>query len=152
MMIIFPLLFILSGKIIAPLLEGRKRWILYILLAWQALSVAFYFPHFLPYTNEFIINKKVVYRQIVDTKVCYREGKKFLNKYLAKHPEAIHMPEKPVAGKVILEINEMLNLNIATVHKYDWAKKLTPVDHINSQYLVFDIDSTTLNSLKHQYR
>ena len=60
------------------------------------------------------------------------------------------MPDKPVAGKVVLEVNEMLNLNIATVHKYDWARNLIPVDHIHSQYLVFNISTQMADSLQKQ--
>lgn len=148
LLIVFPLLFIFSGKIISPLLAGRKRFLLYSLLAYQAVSVLWYFPHFLPYTNEFILDKKMAYKKLADTNICYGEGGKFLGAYLAEHPDCIYMPDKPTAGKVVLEINEMLNLNIATVHKYDWAALLQPVDHVHSQYLVFDVSEQTADSLK----
>lgn len=151
-MIIFPLLFIFSGKIISPLLTGKRQWLLYSLLGWQAISVLRYFPHFLPYTNEFILDKKLAYKKIADTNLCYGEGGKFLKAYLAKHPNAIYMPEKPVAGKVVFEVNEMLNMNIATVHKYDWASNLVPVGHIHSQYLIFDISRQMADSLQKQQR
>lgn len=87
------------------------------MLAWQAVAVLRYFPHFLPFTKEFIWNKKLAHKKIADTNLCYTEGGKFLKAYLANHPDAIYMPEKPMAGKLVFEINEMLNLNIATVHK-----------------------------------
>ena len=111
-----------------------------------------YFPHFLPYTNEFIINKKLAYTKIADTNICYGEGAKYLQQYLAKNPGTIYSPEKPTPGKIILEVNEMLNLNMATIHKFDWAKSLRPVDHIHSQYLVFDIDKQTADSLLKRYK
>jgi 4-amino-4-deoxy-L-arabinose transferase-like glycosyltransferase len=152
LLIIFPLLFIFSGNIITFLLEGKRQWILYALLAFQAISVLRYFPHFLPYTNEFITDKKLAYKKIADTNLCYAEGQKFLKAYLATHPDAIYMPDKPVAGKVVFEVNEMLNLNIATVHKYDWARDLVPVDHIHSQYLVFNVTKQMADSLQKQRR
>jgi 4-amino-4-deoxy-L-arabinose transferase-like glycosyltransferase len=151
-LIIFPLLFIFSGKIISLFIDGQKRLYLYLLVGYQAISVLSYFPHFLPYTNEFITNKKLAYRKIADTNICYGEGKRFLQDYLEKNPDITYMPEKPIAGKVILEINEMLNLNISTVHKYDWANTLVPIDHIHSQYLVFEVSSTIADSLKKNLR
>lgn len=151
-LIIFPFLFILSGEIIRVLLTGWKRWILALLLPYQAVSVSFYFPHFLPYTNEFIPDKKMVYKKLADTNLCYGEGKRFLQAYLSRHPDAVYMPGKPVAGRVIVEVNEMLNLNIATMHRYDWAAALTPVDHIHSQYLVYDISHRTADSLQKKHR
>jgi hypothetical protein len=147
-LIIFPLLFILAGKIISAIIALRKQFIIYILLVYQTVSVFSYFPHFLPYTNEFILDKKFAYKKIADTNICYGEGLGFLKKYLAKHPDAVYLPERPVIGKVVLEVNEMLDMNIATVHKYDWAKSLVPVDHINSQYLVFNISDEMADTLK----
>ena len=147
LLIIFPFLFIFSGKIILYIIMRQKQLALYTLLVYQAISVFSYFPHFLPYTNEFIINKKLAYRKIADTNICYGEGAKYLQQYLAKNPGAIYSPERPTAGKIILEVNEMLNLNMASIHKYDWAKSLQPVDHIHSQYLVFDISQQTADSL-----
>jgi hypothetical protein len=139
-MIIFPLLFVLSGKFISTLLDsGKKTW-LYVMVAYQAVSVSLYFPHFLPYTNEFILNKKLAYKKIADTNLCYGEGGKYLHAWMEKNKDAVYMPERPTKGKVVMEINEMLNLNIRTMHKYDWVRPLKPVGHIHSQYLIFITD------------
>jgi 4-amino-4-deoxy-L-arabinose transferase-like glycosyltransferase len=147
-LIIVPLIFILSGKIISWLIEGKKKFALYALLVYQGISVCNYFPHFLPYTNELILDKRLAYKKIADTNLCYGEGSTFLKEYLLKNPDAVYLAEKPVAGKVVFEVNEMLNLNIATVHKYDWVKSLEPVSHIHSQYLIFNVSTHTADSLK----
>lgn len=152
LLIIFPLLFILSGRIISLLITGTKQYFLCFLVVFQCISVFRYFPHFLPYTNEFIIDKKFAYRKIADTNICYGEGTNFLRRYMAKHPDVVYMPEKPIAGKVILEVNEMLNLNIATVHKYDWANALVPIDHIHSQYLIFYLSKNLTDSILRKHR
>lgn len=150
-MIIFPLLYILSGKVISHLMERKKQYIIYGLLLYESISVFSYFPHFLPYTNEFILNKKFAYKKIADANLCYGEGGKFLNEYIAKHKEAIYLPDKPVAGKIVMEVNEMVNLNIATIHKYDWVRGLDPVAHIHSQYLVFEVSPNMADSLGKLY-
>jgi len=150
-MIIFPLLFILSGKLIQKLLGGKKQIILYSLLTYQLISVFRYFPHFLPYTNEFIINKKMAYKKIADTNLSYGEGDKYLKKYLANHRDAIFQPVRPVAGKIVMEVNEVLDLNMRSLHKYDWAASLSPVAHIHSQYLVFQISGEQADSLQKVY-
>jgi hypothetical protein len=149
-LIIFPLLYIFSGRFISKLFEWKKQFILYLLIAWQAVSVFNYFPHFLPYTNEFIWNKKMAYKKIADSNLCYGEGRKFLEKYLVKNKDAIVLPEKPVAGKIVMEVNEMLNKDIRTMGKYDWVNKLTPVDHIHSQYLVFDVKQSFIDSMNNK--
>jgi hypothetical protein len=121
------------------------------LLAFEAISVFRYFPHFLPYTNEFITDKKLAYKKIASSNICYGEGGKFLRNYLNKHSDAIYMPEKPVAGKVVFEVNDFLGLPMATQHKYDWASSLTPVDHIHSEYLIFNVTKQVADSLKKFY-
>lgn len=146
--IIFPLLFVFAGRFITKIFESKKQFILYLMLIYTTISVCNYFPHFLPYTNEFIMNKKLAYRKIADTNLCYGEGKNYLEKYLTENPEAILLPEKPISGKIVMEVNEMLNMNIRTVGKYDWIHELIPVDHIHSQYLIFEVTGTKADSLQ----
>jgi hypothetical protein len=146
--IIFPLLFVFAGTFISKLFAWKKQFILYLLLIYTAISVFSYFPHFLPYTNEFILNKKLAYKKIADTNLCYGEGNNYLEKYLAQNPDATLLPEKPVAGKIVMEVNEMLNMNIRTVGKYDWVHNLVPVDHIHSQYLIFEVTRSEADSLQ----
>ena len=151
LMIIFPLLYILSGKLIYKLTGKKSQFVLYGLLAYQFISVSGYFPHFLPYTNEFIFKKKLAYNKIADTNLCYGEGDKYLKKYLAIHKDAIFQPDRPVAGKIVMEVNEILNLNMRSLHKYDWARSLSPTTHIHSEYLVFQITEQQADSLRKIY-
>ncbi len=151
--IIYPLLFIFSGNIINLFFENRKQVLLILLLCWQAISVLLYFPYFLPYTNEFIINKKNVYKKIGDSNLCYGEGKKFLSAYLEKHEDVSYAPDSPQAGKFVVEVNEYLGLTQVPSAKYKWMKGLEPVDHIHSEHLVFDISPHMADSLqKERYK
>ena len=147
-MIIFPLLFIFSGKLISRIIEWRKQYLLFALMAFQVFSVMSFFPHFLPYTNEFITNKKMAYKKIADTNLCYGEGQKFLFNYLSENKNVILSPVKPIAGKIVLDVNDLLHVNPGTIGRYDWLRSLTPVDHIHSQYLVFDVKQSFIDSLK----
>jgi len=148
---IFPLLFVYSGQVINLIIEKKKKIILFLLLVWQFISVALFFPHFLPYTNEFIPNKKFAYKKLADSNICYGEGKKYLNQFLETNKTAVYLPDKPQAGKVVMEINEMLDMNIATINKYNWVRNLQPSGHIHSQYLIFDISPAMADSLQKLY-
>lgn len=149
-MIIFPVLFVFSGKMVAFLLE-KKKILLYVLFAYQIVSVFRYFPDFLPYTNEFILDKKLAYKKFADSSLGYGEAKNYLSEYLRQHDKAIFQPEKPMAGEIIMPASEIVNLNIATMHKYDWVRSLKPVGHIHSQYLIFDVSSRVADSLQKLY-
>jgi hypothetical protein len=151
LLIIYPLLYVLSGRAIQTIIEKKKQIVLTFLLICQAISVFSYFPHFLPYTNEFITNKKLAYKKIADSSLCYGEGKFYLNRYLKKNKDVLHAPANPQAGKFVVEINELYGLHQYPQIKYDWLKNMHPSQHIHSQYLVFEINTATADSLKKLY-
>lgn len=150
--IILPSLFIFSGMFYSWLHVKGKRWVIFLLLAYQFISVALYFPHFLPYTNEFIMDKKMVYKKLGDTNLDFWEGRNFLKSYLEKNKDAIFSPDSIIAGKIVLDANRLLGLNAGGSSEYPfkfiWAKDLIPVDHIHSQYLIYDITPKMADSLK----
>jgi hypothetical protein len=143
-MVIFPFLFLLAAYLVKWLFETNRKLILYALMIYAFVSVFSYFPHFLPYTNEFLWNKKLVYRKISDTNITYGEGKKFLDNWMKKNPGAVFQPDSPVTGKVVIDGGYLNNLHIQAMHKFDWIRSLEPVDHIHSQYLVFDVSQNSL--------
>jgi hypothetical protein len=154
-LIIFPPLFIFSGFFYSWLCSNEKKWILILLLAYQLISVGLYLPHFLPYTNEFILDKKMAYRKIGDTNLSYEEGGYFLKSYLEKNKDAVFMPDSIMPGKIVLEANRLLGFfsggKNEYTFKYIWAKDLIPVGHIHSEYLIYHITPKMADSLKNIY-
>ena len=154
-LIILPSLFIFSGSLYSWLIAKGKKWLIYLLLIYQLISVASYFPHFLPYTNEFLPNKKMAYKTLGDTNIGYREGEKFRIAYQEKNPDVIFAPDSIIPGRIMLDANRVLGLN-KNMNEYAfqfiWAKDLIPVDHIHSQYLIYDITPKMADSLKSIYQ
>ncbi len=140
MLIIFPLLFVFAGFLFQNILSRRLPLIIILAATWEFVSVALYFPHFLPYTNEFILDKKNAWKKIADTNLCYREGGNYLHAYLATHKNAVYEPAEPVSGLVVVEVNDYLGIQENSRDgRYDWLRGLEPVGHIHSQYLIFDV-------------
>jgi hypothetical protein len=150
--IILPLLYVFTGFFASQLTTLRARSVGYALLAYELVSVGIRFPHFLPYTNEWITDKKMAYTKLADTNLCYGEGKPFLQNYLRQHPDAVYQPDSIMPGKIVMEVNDVLDLAIGTQGKYVWVAPLIPVDHIHSQYLVYDISAATADSLMQKKR
>jgi len=153
-MIILPSLFIFSGVFYSWLQSKGRQWVILLFLAYQSISVGLYFPHFLPYTNEFILDKKMVYKKLGDTNLSYDEGGVFLKSYLKKNKDAIFAPDSIIAGKIVLDANRMLGLNFGPKDRFKliWAKDLIPVDHIHSQFLIYDITPKMADSLRNIYQ
>jgi Dolichyl-phosphate-mannose-protein mannosyltransferase len=154
-LIILPSLFIFSGSLYSWLIAKGKKSIIYVLMAYQVISVASYFPHFLPYTNEFLPNKKMAYKKLGDTNIGYREGEKFRIAYMKKNPDIVFAPDSIIAGRIMLDANRVLGLN-KNMNEYAfqfiWAKDLIPVGHIHSQYLIYDITPKMADSLRNIYQ
>ena len=146
--IILPLLFVFAGFFATQLTSPPARYIGYALVLYECISVGSWFPHFLPYTNELITDKKMAYTKLADTNICYGEGEKFLHAWLRQHPEAIYQPDSIMPGKIVMETTNILDLSTGTLGKYDWVAPLVPVDHIHSQYLVYDISAAQADSLR----
>ena len=94
----------------------------------------------------------MAYTKIADTNLCYGEGEKYLNEYMTKHKEAIFQPERSRPGKIVMEVNKILRLDVPTLHKYDWINSVRPIAHIHSQYLVFEVTEQQADSLRKIYQ
>jgi hypothetical protein len=138
-LMILPLLFIFCGSII-PALNGMvKKTAAVVLLCWQLISVALYFPHFLPYTNEFILHKKNAHKIFTDSNIYFQEGGVLVKEYLQRHPEIQYEPAMPVHGKVMVSIENYYDWwNLGNMQ---WLRDmhLEPADHFDSGYLIFDV-------------
>lgn len=138
---ILPPLFIFCAGQASVLWEQSKKgkWLLIGLGVWQLLSVSRYFPHFLPYTNELIPDKKHAYRVFGDSNLYFQEGRDFVNAYLQQHPDIQLDPLQPVHGKVMVSLENYYDW--WNGGKMQWLRelKLQPVGHFHSQYLLFDV-------------
>jgi hypothetical protein len=141
-LMLLPLLFIFSGSLFANCLHQKQKNILPVagtLLAVQLFSVFNYFPHFLPYTNEFILDKKEAYKIFGDANLYFQEGWIMANEYLKKHPDIQFEPLKPVHGKVMVSLESYLDYWHQERMQWLTDLHLEPSGHFHSQYLIFNV-------------
>ncbi|WP_301926450.1 glycosyltransferase family 39 protein [Ferruginibacter sp.] len=140
---LLPLLFIFCGSLVSNLLYYLKPKLFIsitcTLLIWEGLSVASYFPHFLPYTNEFIYNKKDAFKIFGDANIYFQEGWILAKEYLDKHPDIQFEPQEPVHGKVMVSLEKYFDYWHDGKMKWLTNLHLEPVSHFDSQYLIFDV-------------
>jgi hypothetical protein len=138
-LMILPLLFIFCGSIIPVLNRGVKKIAIIVLLCWQLISVALYFPHFLPYTNEFILHKKDAHKIFADSNIYFQEGLVLVGEYLQKYPEVQYEPAAPMKGKIMVSIENYYDW--WNLGKMQWLRDmhLEPVGHFDTGYLIFEV-------------
>ncbi|MBN9380296.1 MAG: glycosyltransferase family 39 protein [Chitinophagaceae bacterium] len=140
---IYPLLYVFCGIIIRYLSTAWEKWGLALLSVWYIVSVLSYFRNYIPYTNEFIPDKKMAYNIVGADNLNYGQGVYFLQDYLAAHPDVTMAAPTPRPGRQAIAINDFLD--IWNEHRYDWLKPFKPVGHIAHYYLIFDITPDEIN-------
>ncbi|CAN5327840.1 hypothetical protein BH11BAC5_BH11BAC5_42630 [soil metagenome] len=139
---LMPLLFIFCGSLVNNQYYFKPKifiWLTCSLLTWELVSVGSYFPHFLPYTNEFIYNKKDAYKIFGDANLYFQEGWILAKEYLNKHPEIQFEPQQQVHGRVMVSLEKYFDYWHDGKMKWLINLHLQPVDHFHSQYLIFDV-------------
>jgi hypothetical protein len=158
-LVVFPLLHVFCGSLFKRWGEwgAKVRTALLLLMAYLVVSVLSYFPHYIPYFNELVWDRKQAYKILADSNIDWGQDKAYLKEYEEKHPDAYvekgewrikryrdkHLeeylnPQFPDSGKIVVDVNNLVGIHAPD--RYKWLREnYEPVDHIAYSYLVFEI-------------
>jgi len=168
-LVVFPFLYIFCGSLVSGrvgnegavpemCVPGRKMKVaISVLLAYLVISVLSYFPHYIPYFNEMVWDRRQGYKILADSNVDWGQGGYYAKQYVAQHPGAYleqglwHMktyrekhleeylhPQFPDSGLIVVNVNNYVG--IYHPHRYKWLREgYKPIDQIAYSYLVFRI-------------
>jgi hypothetical protein len=108
------------------------------------ITVACYYPFIIPYTNEFITNKKTVYRKIFDSSIDYGQSDSSLGGFLAKHPDYKAATLQPSTGKYAVLMKQIFNTYQPFSNKYKWYRAMEPESNYRYTILLFNISKQDL--------
>ena len=136
---LYPFIFIMSGAVISKL---QKLWAKIVFIAcclFLLVSVLRYWSNYFPYTNEFILDKKMAWQKVGSNNLDFRQGYFFAKKWMTKHPEVQWAPKQPQAGHFIINTEDYED--IWNRHEYDWIRKYTPAGHVAYTFLLINVQS-----------
>jgi 4-amino-4-deoxy-L-arabinose transferase-like glycosyltransferase len=161
-LVVFPLLHVFCGSLMKDWrgLGLRVKGLVFGLLVYLVASVLSYFPHYIPYFNEIVWDRKQAYRFLADSNIDWGQGADYLTSYLAEHPDVYakdldrglwfirryrekHMDEfldaeLPDSGLVIVSVNNLVG--VQNPHRYKLLREnYEPIDHLVHAYLLFRI-------------
>ena len=148
-LVVFPLLYVFSGSLLA---EGRAlakpmAAALAAAIAGLVLSVLSYYPHFLPYFNELVWDRTRAYTVLADSNLDWRQHVWYQEQWLATHPGAIIEPEGPTAGTILVGVNALTGVAYGP-EKFRWLREnFTPVEHIAHAVLVYRVSAADLERI-----
>jgi hypothetical protein len=141
-LIVFPLLYVFAGNLFINWkgFSSRQKMSVYALGAYLFISVLSYFPHYIPYFNEFIWDRRMAYKYLADSNIDWEQSKEYLKKYQEEHPEAIVSPQyKITSGLIVVNANDLVGVTVKP-EMYQWLREnFEPVDTIAYSYLVYKI-------------
>jgi 4-amino-4-deoxy-L-arabinose transferase-like glycosyltransferase len=148
-LVVFPLLYIFSGTLLAKGVRVTRSTAvaLSVAVAGLMLSVLSYYPHFLPYFNELVWNRTRAYTVLADSNIDWGQNGWYVAQYHATHPGAVDEPDRPVAGTVLVRVNALTGVT-GDPDKFRWLRtQFTPVDHVGYATLVYEIAETDLKRI-----
>jgi hypothetical protein len=159
-LVTFPLLHIFCGSLVTDWrgLGLRMKALVLGLLAYLVISLLSYFPHYIPYFNEIVWDRKQAYRYLADSNIDWGQGSNYLAAYLEEHPDVYakdmdrglwfikkyrqkHMDDYldtdlPDSGLVIVNVNNYVG--VQNPHRYEWLREnYKPIGHVAHAYLLF---------------
>jgi Dolichyl-phosphate-mannose-protein mannosyltransferase len=141
---VFALATIFCGRFLANPKFRLQQYAGVALVAWVAASMLSYFPHFIPYFNEFVPDRRFAYCHLADSNLDWWGNQWYLEEYIRRHPDAILDPRKPHAGRIIVLVNALVGVN-RDPEEYRWLREhFTPVGHVAYSFLVYDVPAEVL--------
>lgn len=147
---VFPFLHVFAGCLLAPGLRARlrlgdrpaaRRGMALaggVLGAWLVVSVLSYYPHFLPYTNELVPDRKMAYRLFADSNLDWGEDISYVDRWLDEHPEVVWQPEEPTSGRILVGTNWLTGV-FKRRHDTWIRERFEPVGHLRYSHLLFEV-------------
>jgi 4-amino-4-deoxy-L-arabinose transferase-like glycosyltransferase len=145
-LVFFPLLYVFTGGLFGrwSVFPPSAKVAILGLLAYLALSLSSYFPHFTPYFNELVWDKTQSYKFLADSNLEWGQSQDDLRQYLVEHPDAIRNPAGPQAGHMVVGGSDLVGI-LEDPDRYAWLREnFEPVDTIAYCYFVYRISSREL--------
>lgn len=145
-LVVFPFVLIFCGNLLVGWEHfSRPRWLFSgALVVYLAASVFSYYPHFIPYFNELVLDRRQSYTVLADSNLEWGQAGWYVNRYLEENPAAVFEPLKKASGTLVVSPNSLLG--ISTKPKtYQWLREnYQPVGTIAFSYLIFEVPEADL--------
>jgi len=124
-------------------LSRVRKVILCLLVLWLGVSVASYYPHMIPYMNEWVFDRKLAYKIIADSNLDWGQNARVVAEFLKNNPDVILNPTAPVAGRILVGVNILVGLPRQD-HMLWLRSHYKPVAHVAYADLLFVVPATDL--------
>jgi hypothetical protein len=150
LLIIFPILIIFSTRIFRHWKNFSRgaRIIAGLAGCYLIISVVSYYPNYISYFNEFVLNRTNAYQYLADSNLDWGQNAEKMAKFLKAHPDYHFNPSEPTDGIIVVGTNEYLGIS-RSPQAYQWLRdNFKPVGSFLQTYLIFDISPSDIAGIK----
>jgi hypothetical protein len=99
--------------------------------------MASYFPHMIPYFNEFVTDRKFAYRYLADSNLDWGQDKWEVERFLKKNPDVVLNPQERVAGRVLMGGNYAAGVLPREADSFVRLEGIQPVSQVGYGHFLF---------------
>jgi energy-coupling factor transporter transmembrane protein EcfT len=148
-LVVYPFLLVFTSSL---LVNWRRfttvQWGgVFALSLYLLISSLSYYPHYIPYFNELVSDRRMAYKILADSNLDWGQANHYLRRYWEEHPEIIIEPDGPTAGKIVVSANDVVGIT-AKPPTYAWLRdNFEPVDTIAYAILVYDLTEGQIQAI-----
>jgi 4-amino-4-deoxy-L-arabinose transferase-like glycosyltransferase len=122
-----------------------RKAFLCLLVLWLGVSVASYYPHMIPYMNEWVSDRKLAYKILADSNLDWGQNAHVVRDFLKKNPDIIENPTSPVAGRILVNANRLVGITQGASNQMLWLRsRHEPIAHVGYGHLLFVVPASDL--------
>jgi hypothetical protein len=147
-LVAMPLLYVLASRVASSVRRRRQFVPITLAVVWSWGSMLSFFPHFLPYTNELIPDRRLAYRVFADSNLDWGQHVWYFERYMAEHPDTIVEPAGPTPGTIAVGVNALTGV-AGEPDRFRWLRDhFTPIDHVAHAVLLYRISPGDLRRVQ----
>ena len=137
MLPLFPFMFVLLGNLVNVKVKMIKPALI-VLLLWYGVDSLMAHPYYIAYFNELAGGSKNGYKYLADSNLDWGQDRNLVIKYM-KDKQLQFNPKTPVAGKIIINANNLEDVFVMDKNTHQWLRDLRPSGNIGYSWLIYDI-------------
>jgi hypothetical protein len=119
-----------------------RKALLATLVVWMAISVGSYYPHMIPYMNEWVHDRRLSYKILADSNLDWGQDAGVVDEFLKRNPDVILNPPGPVAGRILMGANRLTGVEYWSPSAAWLATRYRPVAQVGYAHFLFVVTAT----------
>jgi hypothetical protein len=107
------------------------------LILWLFISVASYYPHMIPYMNEWVSDRRFSYKLLADSNLDWGQDSYVVYEFITKYPDVVLEPQVLMPGRILVSANHLTGVAPWSLRKIWLEKSYQPIAQVGYAHFLF---------------